>query len=62
MSKKVTVSDIAAFAGVSSATVSRVINHRELVKAQTVKSVEDAMMALAYTPSKTPFRIPTLEI
>lgn len=52
MSKKVTVSDIAAFAGVSSATVSRVINHRELVKAQTVKSVEDAMMALGVYPKQ----------
>lgn len=46
MSKKVTVEDIAKFAGVSSATVSRVINHRELVKSQTVKAVEDAMNAL----------------
>lgn len=52
MSKKITVSDIAAFAGVSSATVSRVINHRELVKAQTVKSVEDAMMALGIYPKQ----------
>lgn len=52
MSKKVTVSDIAAFAGVSSATVSRVINHRELVKAQTVKAVEDAMMALGVYPKQ----------
>lgn len=50
--KKITVSDIAAFAGVSSATVSRVINHRELVKAQTIKSVEDAMMALGVYPKQ----------
>lgn len=46
MAKKATVQDIAKFAGVSSATVSRVINHPELVKAQTVKAVEDAMNAL----------------
>lgn len=52
MAKKVTVEDIAKFAGVSSATVSRVINHRELVKEQTVKAVEDAMNALGVNLSK----------
>lgn len=50
MSKKITVQDIANFACVSSATVSRVINHRELVKEQTVKAVEDAMKALGVNP------------
>lgn len=50
MSKKVTVNDIAKFAGVSSTTVSRVMNHRELVKPQTVKAVEDAMQALGISP------------
>ena len=53
MAKKATVQDIAKFAGVSSATVSRVINHPELVKAQTVKAVEDAMNALGVDLTKS---------
>lgn len=50
MAKRATVEDIAKYCGVSSATVSRVVNHRELVKPQTVKIVEDAMQALGVTP------------
>lgn len=50
MAKKATVEDIAKYCGVSSATVSRVVNHRELVKPQTVKLVEDAMQELGITP------------
>lgn len=50
MGKRPTVEDIAKHCGVSSATVSRVVNHRELVKPQTVKLVEDAMEALGVTP------------
>lgn len=50
MAKRATVEDIAKYCGVSSATVSRVVNHRELVKPQTVKLVEDAMQALGVTP------------
>ena len=42
MAKRATVEDIAKYCGVSSATVSRVVNHRELVKPQTVKLVDDA--------------------
>ena len=53
MAKKATVQDIAKFAGVSSATVSRVINHPELVKAQTVKAVEYAMNALGVDFTKS---------
>ena len=45
MAKRATVEDIAKYCGVSSATVSRVVNHRELVKPQTVKLVEDAMLS-----------------
>ncbi len=52
MAKKVTVEDIAKYCGVSSATVSRVVNHRELVKPQTVKLVEDAMEELGITPKR----------
>ena len=48
MKKKITVSDISHKAGVSAATVSRVINHRSLVKPETVQLVEEAMSALGY--------------
>ena len=46
MSKKGTVSEIARLAKVSPATVSRVINHPELVKADTVELVRAAMEQL----------------
>lgn len=52
MAKKATVEDIAKYCGVSSATVSRVVNHRELVKPQTVKLVEDAMQELGVSPRR----------
>ncbi len=48
MKKKITISDISRKAGVSAATVSRVINHRALVKPETVQQVEEAMSALGY--------------
>lgn len=44
--KKITVSKIAKKAGVSAATVSRVLNHRELVKEDKIRQVEAAMNAL----------------
>ena len=43
---KITVADIAKKAGVSPATVSRVLRHRELVKSETIQQVENAMSAL----------------
>lgn len=46
--KKITVADLARKSGVSAATVSRVINHRELVKEETVRAVEKAMVQLGY--------------
>ena len=48
--KKVTVSQIAKYAGVSPATVSRVLNHRDQVKEDTILKVEEAMNALNFTP------------
>ena len=44
--KKITVSLIAEKAQVSPATVSRVLNHRELVKVPTIRRVEEAMRSL----------------
>ncbi len=51
--EKITIEDIARQAGVSPATVSRVLNHRELVKADTAKQVENAMAALGYAFEST---------
>ena len=48
--KKVTVSQIAKYAGVSPATVSRVLNHRDQVKEDTILKVKEAMNALNFTP------------
>lgn len=47
--EKITVSLIAKKAGVSAATVSRVLNHRSLVKPGTIQKVEAAMTALGYS-------------
>lgn len=47
--KKPTITEIAEFAGVSKATVSRVMNHRSLVKPETVRAVEEAMSTLGFT-------------
>lgn len=58
--EKVTVSKIARMAGVSPATVSRVLNHRSIVRESTVKAVEDAMNALGYRLSRE-FRSPVTE-
>lgn len=47
----VTIKDVAAKAGVSVATVSRVLNDAEHVKAQTRLQVEEAIRALRYNPN-----------
>ncbi len=46
--EKITISDIAGKSGVSPATVSRVLNHRDLVKLETIQQVERAMAELGY--------------
>ncbi|MCI8504652.1 MAG: substrate-binding domain-containing protein [Lachnospiraceae bacterium] len=51
--KKVTVADIAALAGVSPATVSRVLNRQGIVKEETVSRVMEAVKHLEY-PWKEP--------
>ena len=50
---KTTVADIARQAGVSPATVSRALNHPELLKPATLLQVESAMNALGLTPEFT---------
>ena len=47
---KATLNDVANTAGVSPATVSRVLNHRSIVKPDTLRQVENAMQTLGYTP------------
>jgi len=51
--KNLTISDIAQKAGVSKATVSRVMNSPEKVEESTRKRVEQIMKAAHYTPSAT---------
>jgi len=51
--KNLTISDIAQKAGVSKATVSRVMNSPEKVEEGTRKKIEQIMKALHYTPSET---------
>lgn len=47
-SKKITVGDLAEYAGVSPATVSRVLNRRNLVKGETYDRVMKAVSELGY--------------
>ncbi len=49
--KKVTIYSVAHEAGVSLATVSRVINDSSLVKEDTKKKVQDAIVKLGYRPN-----------
>ena len=48
---RVTIRDVAALAGVSHQTVSRVINNSEHVKPETRQRVEDAIRELKYSPN-----------
>src|SRR5215204_4311258 len=47
------ISKVAKLAGVSSSTVSRVINNHPRVAPDTAQSVRQAMQSLGYTPSET---------
>ncbi|SIP93919.1 LacI family DNA-binding transcriptional regulator [Marinobacterium stanieri] len=51
MAKAVTIKDIAQHCGLSVATVSRVINNKGAIRAETVERVEAAVQALGYRPS-----------
>ena len=46
------ISEVAKLAGVSSSTVSRVINNHPSVAPETVTSVRNAMQQLGYAPSE----------
>ena len=50
-SHRVTIKDVAALSGVSTQTVSRVINNRPDVAPGTRKRIEDAIATLGYSPS-----------
>ncbi len=52
----VTLEDVAAIAGVSRATVSRVVNGDNKVKALTREKVKRAVAELGYTPTRRPGR------
>lgn len=51
MTKKIKLEDVAELAGVSKATVSRVINRRGYLSQKTITKVEEAMAALNYHPN-----------
>ena len=51
MKKNVTIYDIAREAGVSAATVTRVINHSPSVREATRQKVQQVIDARGYTPS-----------
>jgi len=50
--KNITITDVAKEAGVSEATVSRVINQKKVVKEVTVKRVLEAIEKIGYIPQK----------
>jgi LacI family transcriptional regulator len=54
---KITIQDVAQKAGVSVATIDRVLNHRPGVKARTVDKVESAIRELNYQPDRIAARL-----
>src|SRR5919108_2134639 len=52
MTANVTIRDVARRSGVSSMTVSRVINESERVSPETRRRVEEAIAELGYVPSR----------
>src|SRR5690606_14372332 len=55
--RMIKLSDVAAAAGVSPATVSRVVNDPEMVRAKTRGRVEEAIRRLGYRPSRVARRL-----
>jgi DNA-binding LacI/PurR family transcriptional regulator len=49
---KITIKDVANVAGVSIATVSRVLNNKDRVKSSTRKKIEDAIVKLDFKPDQ----------
>src|SRR5690349_17880905 len=54
---KITIHDVARTAGVSAATVDRVLNRRAGVKAATIDRVESAVRQLNYQPDRLAARL-----
>ncbi len=54
---KITIQDVAQKAGVSVATIDRVLNHRPGVKTRTVEKVESAIRELNYQPDRIAARL-----
>ena len=52
MAKVVTIKDVARAAGVSSMTVSRVLNDRPDVSPETRKRIQEVISELGYAPSE----------
>jgi len=50
--QKVTINNVAEYAGVSKKTVSRVLNEEPNVSESTLKKVKAAFTALSYKPSQ----------
>lgn len=55
--KKVSIADIAAYAGVSTGTVSNVLNNKGNVRLETLKKVEKAINKLGYVRNNDAYRL-----
>ena len=53
MIQRIKLADVARLAGVSSATVSRSLNYPNLLKKDTLKRIQDAIVRLGYVPDST---------
>lgn len=53
MGKNATITQIANHLGISPATVSRALNHRSMVGAETLAKIDAAMELFGYQPSKS---------
>ncbi|HEY1616459.1 MAG TPA: LacI family DNA-binding transcriptional regulator [Streptosporangiaceae bacterium] len=51
MTRRITISDVAADAGVGVGTVSRMLNGGQHVRATTLRAVQEAIDRLGYRPS-----------